>query len=169
MEGEKEKEEENTLVGPTWWNERHQKYSDNFGGHAKFQRKSCCWDPCEHLVDSGFLSCESITEADHQRNWYVVVWDNTLSASGAAPPTMLCISEPPQKGSWCWAYERQPFVCTPLVQAVEEPCGEIDMGAIQGWMRRSRHFFPRRLAREDGACDVDEALWADPAVRQHAA
>lgn len=38
MEGEKEKEEENTLVGPTWWNERHQKYCNNYGGHAKFQR-----------------------------------------------------------------------------------------------------------------------------------
>lgn len=56
------------------------------------------------------------------------------------------------------------------MQAVEEPCGEIDVGAIQGWMRRSRHFFPRCLAREDGACDVDEAwTWPDPAVRQHAA
>lgn len=88
------------------------------------------------------LPPESITEADHQRNWYVVVWDNTLSASGAAPPTMLCISEPPQKGSWCWAYERQPFVCTPLVQAVKEPCGEIDMGAIQGMDEALEAFLP---------------------------
>lgn len=49
MEGEKEKEEENTLVGPTWWNERHQKYSDNFGGHAKFQRS--VW-PCREEVSA---------------------------------------------------------------------------------------------------------------------
>lgn len=111
------------------------------------------------------LPPESIIKADHQRNWYIVVWDNTPSASGAVQPTKLCISEPPYESSWCWAYERQPFVCMPLVQAVEKPCGEIDMG----WMRRSRHFFPWCLAREDGACDVDEALWPDPPVQHHAA
>lgn len=55
------------------------------------------------------------------------------------------------------------------MQAVEEPCGEIDVGVIQGWMRRSRRFSPRCLAREDGACDVDKALWPDPTVWQHAA
>lgn len=53
------------------------------------------------------LPPESITEADHQRNWYVVVWDNTPTASGAAPPTKLCISEPPPEflvlGLWAVA------------------------------------------------------------------
>ncbi len=52
---------------------------------------------------------------------------------------------------------------------MEEACDEIDVGAIQGWIRHSRRFFPRCLAREDIACDVDEALWPDPAVRQDAA
>ncbi|GAA6075986.1 uncharacterized protein LOC122881522, partial [Tachysurus ichikawai] len=51
--------------------------------------------------------------------------------------------------------------------AMEEACDEIDVGAIQGWIRHSRRFFPQCLA--DIACDVDEALWPDPAVRQDAA
>lgn len=54
------------------------------------------------------ISPENITEADHQRNWYVVVWDNTPTASGAAPPTKLCISEPHQS-SWCWIMNGSPL------------------------------------------------------------
>ncbi|KAL7842660.1 hypothetical protein SRHO_G00243490 [Serrasalmus rhombeus] len=76
-----------------------------------------------------FIPPECMNDADHQRNRYVVVWDN----------------------------------------AMEEACDEIDVGAIQGWIRYSRRFFPQCLAREDIACDVDEALWPDPAVRQDAA
>ncbi|KAL7890519.1 hypothetical protein AOLI_G00027770 [Acnodon oligacanthus] len=34
------------------------------------------------------------------------------------------------------------------------------LGAIQGWTRHSRRFFPPCLAREDAACDVDEVLKA---------
>ncbi|RXN20615.1 insertion element IS630 putative 39 kDa -like protein [Labeo rohita] len=80
---------------------------------------------------------------------------------------------PPEQeffSAWRWkVYDRQPFVRMPLVQAMEEACDEIDVGAIQGWIRHSRRFFPRCLAREDIACDVDEALWPDPAVQQDAA
>lgn len=60
-------------------------------------------------------------------------------------------------------------MCMPLVQAMEEGCDEIDVDAIQGWIRHSRRFFPRCLSRQDIACDVDEVLWPDPAVRQDAA
>ncbi|KAL7887553.1 hypothetical protein AOLI_G00052740 [Acnodon oligacanthus] len=72
---------------------------------------------------------ERMNDADHQRNGYVVVWDN----------------------------------------AKEEACDEIDVGAIQGWIRHSKPFFPRCLEREDIACDVAEVLWPDPAVQQDAA
>lgn len=44
----------------------------------------------------------------------------------------------------------------PLLQAMAEACEETDVGAIQGWIRHSMRFFPRCLAREDIACDVDE-------------
>lgn len=43
------------------------------------------------------LPPESITEADHQRNWYVVVWGNIPTSCGAISPTKLCISEPTQR------------------------------------------------------------------------
>ncbi|XP_016341056.1 uncharacterized protein LOC107693786 [Sinocyclocheilus anshuiensis] len=130
---------------------------------------------------------ERMNDADHQRNRYVVVWDN-VSFHRAAPvqnwfadhPTFLVQYLPPYSpflnpieeffSAWRWkVYDRQPFVRMPLVQAMEEACDEIDVGAIQGWIRHSRRFFPRCLAREDIACDVDEALWPDPAVRQDAA
>ncbi|XP_047676533.1 uncharacterized protein LOC113637723 [Tachysurus fulvidraco] len=116
---------------------------------------------------------ECMNDADHQRNRYVVVWDN-VSFHRASPvqhwfadhPTFLAQYLPPHSpflnpieeffSAWRWkVYDWQPFVCMPLVQAMEEACDEIDVGAIQGWIRHSRHFFPRCLAREDIACDVD--------------
>ncbi|KAI2657470.1 Insertion element IS630 uncharacterized 39 kDa protein [Labeo rohita] len=128
-----------------------------------------------------------MNDADHQRNRYVVVWDN-VSFHRAAPvqnwfadhPTFLMQYLPPYSlflnpieeffSAWRWkVYSRQPFVRMPLVQAMEEACDEIDVGAIQGWIRHSRRFFPRCLAREDIACDVDKALWPNPVVRQDAA
>lgn len=130
---------------------------------------------------------ERRNDADHQRNRYVVVWDN-VSFHCTAPvqnwfadyPPFLVQYLPPYSpflnpieeffSAWQWKVnDRQPFVRMPLVQAMEEACYEINVGAIQGWIRHSRRFFPRCLAREDIACDVDEALWPDPAVRQDAA
>lgn len=35
-------------------------------------------------------------------------------------------------------YHPWPFVHVPSVQSVEDGCDEIDVGAIQGWMRHSR-------------------------------
>lgn len=64
--------------------------------------------------------------------------------------------------------DRQPSVHMPLLQAMEEACEETDVGAIQGWIRHSRCFVPRCLARENVACDVDKALLY-PAVQQDAA
>ncbi|KAK0136832.1 hypothetical protein N1851_027005 [Merluccius polli] len=129
---------------------------------------------------------ERINDADHQRNRYVVVWDN-VSFHRAAPvqnwfadhPPFLVQYLPPYSpflnpieeffSAWRWkVYDRQPHVRIPLMQGMEEACDEIAVGAIQGWIRHSR-FFPRCLARENIACDVDEALWPDPAVRQDAA
>lgn len=49
-------------------------------------------------------------------------------------------------------YDQQPFV-----QAMEKACNEIYAGVIQEWIRHSRCFFPQCLAREDTACDVNDA------------
>ncbi|XP_045550324.1 uncharacterized protein [Salmo salar] len=103
---------------------------------------------------------ERMNDADHQRTRYVVVWAN-VSFHRAAPvqnwfadhPPFLLQYLPPYSpflnpieelfSAWRWkVYDRQPFVRMPLAQAMEEACDEIDVGAIQGWIRHSRHFFP---------------------------
>ena len=53
-------------------------------------------------------------------------------------------------------YERNPQAQLPLIQAMEEACGDIAPEAFQGWIRHTRPYFPRCLARENVACDVDE-------------
>ncbi len=41
---------------------------------------------------------------------------------------------------------------------MEEAFSDVDVGACQGWMRHSRRYFPRCLAREEITCDFDEVL-----------
>lgn len=124
---------------------------------------------------------------DAEQHRYVVVWDNVSFHRAALVqnwfvdhPQFLVQYLPPYSpflnpieeffSAWRWkVYDRQPYVRMPLLQAMEEACDDIDVGAIQGWIRHSRRFFPRCLAREDIACDVDEVLWPDPARRQDAA
>lgn len=48
-----------------------------------------------------------------------------------------------------------------LLQAMEEACDDIHADECQGWIRHARRFFPRCLARENIAADVDEVLWPD--------
>lgn len=70
--------------------------------------------------------------------------------------------------AWRWrVYDRQPHARQPLLQAMEQACGDIDVQSIQAWIRHSRAYFPRCLAREDIACDVDEVMWPDPNRRQN--
>ena len=64
--------------------------------------------------------------------------------------------------AWRWkVYDRQPHARMSHLQTMEEACGDIDMGSVQGWIWRARRYFPRCLAREDIACDVDEVMWPD--------
>ncbi len=69
--------------------------------------------------------------------------------------------------AWRWrVYDRQPHARMPLLQAMEQACGDIQVTAIHGWFRHARGYFPRCLAGEDIACDVDEVLWPDPNRRR---
>ncbi len=69
--------------------------------------------------------------------------------------------------AWWWkVYDLQPYVQMALIQAMEEACDQIEAASIQGWIRHSNRFFPRCLANENTACDVDEALWPDPGRRR---
>ncbi len=40
-------------------------------------------------------------------------------------------------------YDRQPHARTPLLQAMEEACGDIEVTSIHGWIRHTRRYFPR--------------------------
>src|SRR4029434_4557371 len=69
--------------------------------------------------------------------------------------------------AWRWkGYERNPQAQLPLIQAMEEACGDIAPELFQGWIRHTRRYFPHCLARENIACDVDEVLWPDRNQRQ---
>ncbi|XP_039472699.1 uncharacterized protein LOC120441495 [Oreochromis aureus] len=72
--------------------------------------------------------------------------------------------------SWRWkVYDRQPYTTENLLRAMELACVDIPAEAFQGWIRHSRAFFPRCLARDNIACDVDEVMWPDAAQRHDAA
>ena len=58
-------------------------------------------------------------------------------------------------------YDRNPQMHIPLLQAMEDACGYIAVGAFHGWIHQAKRYFPRCLARENTACDVDEVLWPD--------
>ncbi|XP_041947824.1 uncharacterized protein LOC121708924 [Alosa sapidissima] len=119
---------------------------------------------------------------DQQR--FVVIWDNVSFHRAhlvqnwfVTHPHFSVLYLPPYSpflnpieeffSTWRWrVYDRRPYARIPLLQAMEEACGDIDAVSIQGWMRHARRFFPRCLARENIACDVDEVLWPDPARRR---
>ncbi|CAM4573550.1 unnamed protein product [Leuciscus chuanchicus] len=72
--------------------------------------------------------------------------------------------------SWRWkVYDRQPYTTENLLRAMELACVDIPVEAFQEWFRHSRAFFPRCLARDNIACDVDEVMWPDAAQRHDAA
>lgn len=69
--------------------------------------------------------------------------------------------------AWRWkVYDRQPHAHMPLLQAMDEACGDVEEGSVQGWIRHARGYFPRCLDKEDIACDVDEEMWPDPEKRR---
>lgn len=115
---------------------------------------------------------------------YVIVWDNVSFHRAAVVrqwftdhPLFTTLYLPPYSpflnpieeffSAWRWkVYERHPTQQIPLLQAMGEACGDVTGEACQGFMRHTRRFFPRCLAQEDIACDVDEILWPDRARRE---
>ncbi|KAJ8395850.1 hypothetical protein AAFF_G00027330, partial [Aldrovandia affinis] len=78
-------------------------------------------------------------------------------ASSFQPSRGVDQSSPEFFSAWRWkVYDCHPLARMPLLQAMEDACGDIDVGAFGGWIRHARRFFPRCLARENIACDVDE-------------
>jgi len=58
-----------------------------------------------------------------------------------------------------------------LLRPMELACvdNDIPVENFQRWIRHSRAFFPRCLARDNIACNVDEVMWPDAAQRHDAA
>ncbi len=118
---------------------------------------------------------------------YVVIWDNVCFHRAAlvrnwftAHPRFLVVYLPPYSpflnpieeffSAWRWkVYDRNPQTRIPLLQAMEDACGDIAADTFHGWNRHARRYFPRCLARENIACDVDEVLWPDRKRREDAA
>jgi len=69
--------------------------------------------------------------------------------------------------AWRWkVYDLRPYVQMALIQAMEEACDQIEAASIQEWICHSKIFFSRCLANGNIACDVDKALWLNPARRR---
>ncbi|XP_039664144.1 uncharacterized protein LOC120563802 [Perca fluviatilis] len=119
---------------------------------------------------------------------YVVIWDNVSFHRAAlvhnwftAHPRFLVLYLPPYSpflnpieeffffrgdGKYMTEIHKRGL---PLLQAMEDSCGDIAADAFHGWNRHARRYFPRCLARENIACDVDEVLWPDQNRREDAA
>ena len=61
--------------------------------------------------------------------------------------------------AWRWiVYDREPRTQMTLQAAMDAACDDITADVCRGWIRRSKRFFPRCIAREDIRCDVGENL-----------
>ncbi len=97
---------------------------------------------------------------------YIVIWNNVAFHRSALvqngfhqQPQFAVQYLPPYSpfqnpieeffSAWRWkVYDLRPYVQMALIQAMEEACDQIEAASIQG-------------------CDVDEALWPDPARQRN--
>ena len=102
---------------------------------------------------------------------YVVVWDNVSFHHShlvrewfAYLPPYSPLLNPIEVffSAWRWkVYDRRPHAQMALLAAMDAACDDITVESCRGWIRHSRRYFPRCLAREDVRCDVDENMWPD--------
>ena len=105
------------------------------------------------------------TLVDHVQNWFQQHPHFTVLYLPPYSPFLNPIEE--FFSAWRWkVYDLRLQAEVPLIQAMEEACDQMEVAAMQGWIRHSRRFFPRCLANDNIACDVDEILWPDPARRR---
>ncbi|XP_060756558.1 uncharacterized protein LOC132867586 [Neoarius graeffei] len=115
-------------------------------------------------------------EAPHLSQ-FVIVWDNVSFHRGPlirawfdTHPRMRNVFLPPYSpflnpieeffSAWRWrVYERHIGDQRSLLNAMDAACDDITGDQCRGWLRHSRRFFPRCIARENIRCDVDENLW----------
>ncbi len=64
--------------------------------------------------------------------------------------------------SWRWkVYDWHPHTQMALLVAMDAACDDITAESCRGWIRHSRRYFPRCIARDNIRCDVDETMWPD--------
>ena len=115
---------------------------------------------------------------------YVIVWDNVafhhsrqVTGWFAAHPRMMSLFLPPYSpflnpieelfSAWRWkVYDHRPQDQMSLLEAMAAGCMDIAPEDIQAWIRHSKRFYPRCMARETIRCDVDENLWPNAEDRR---
>ncbi len=129
----------------------------------------------------GHLVLTAANQRDQMQ--YIVIWDKVafyhfaLVQNWFNTPTITVQYLPPYTpflnpikeffSAWRWkVYDLRPYVQMALIQAMEEACDQIEAASIQGWICHSKIFFSRCLANGNIACDVDKALWLNPARRR---
>lgn len=106
-------------------------------------------------------SCSGVAHKQHKMQQHLSVCIFSLPKSHKGVFLFLA--------RWWKVYDRDPYICVNLLQAMEEACLGIMVYAFQQWIRHARVFFsPRCLAKAHIACDVDEKLWPDQHQRQDA-
>ncbi len=107
---------------------------------------------------------------------YVITWNNVASHHSRAVtawfdahPRMMSLFVAPYSpflnpieeffSAWRWkVFDHRPQDQMSLLDAMDAACQDITAEHCQGWIRHTKRFFPRCLAREDIRCDVDENM-----------
>ncbi len=139
-----------------------------------------------NALQEALLRREQRGDEQAEHPMYVVIWDNVNFHRGPRihewfenNPRFINVCLPPYSpflnpieeffSAWRWkVYDRNPYAQENLIQSMDAACDNIGVEAIQGWIRHAKGFFPRCLARDRIACDVDEVLWPDHAQRHDA-
>ncbi|KAL3996701.1 SPOC domain-containing protein 1 [Sarotherodon galilaeus] len=124
---------------------------------------------CAAMGSEGLVHRHAVLGTNQIRDWFTTNSDHFLNI--CLPPYSPFLNPIEEFfSSWRWkVYDRQPYTRENLLRAMELACVDIPAEAFQGWIRHSRAFFPRCLARDNIACDVDEVMWPDAAQRHDAA
>ncbi len=129
-----------------------------------------------YALQEALLRREQRGDEQAEHPMYVVIWDNVNFHRGPRirewfenNPRFINVCLPPYSpflnpieeffSAWRWkVYDRNPYAQENLIQSMDAACDNIGVEAIQAWIRHAKGFFPRCLARDRIACDVDEVL-----------
>ena len=106
------------------------------------------------------LSGHTVVQDRPEQPQFVVIWDNVSFHWAAlvrdqftSHNIFIALNLPPYTPflnlieelclAWHWkVYDHQPHAHMPLLQAMEEACGDIEVRSIQSWIRHAKRYFP---------------------------